>query len=185
MREKTSFTEVFFCRRRTFYDYTVFRCCAFSVSAFPPCVPCVTAFSAPPCSKSAVFPVLPAPLCRRVPLPTSLYCRAFFRLTRFTAAAPLFCRRQKILLRDTQKKHPQCAKHRRCKLKLKQSNYSLIAITTPEPTVLPPSRIAKRSPFSIAMGLRSSTSISTLSPGMHISVPSGREITPVTSVVLK
>ena len=64
-------------------------------------------------------------------------------------------------------------------------NYSLIAITAPEPTVLPPSRIAKRRPTSIAIGVISSTSISTLSPGMHISVPSGREITPVTSVVLK
>ena len=31
----------------------------------------------------------------------------------------------------------------------------------------------------------SSTFISTLSPGMHISVPSGRVIVPVTSVVLK
>ena len=40
-------------------------------------------------------------------------------------------------------------------------------------------------PFSIAIGVISSTSISTLSPGMHISVPSGRVITPVTSVVLK
>ncbi len=64
-------------------------------------------------------------------------------------------------------------------------NYSLIAITAPEPTVLPPSRIAKRRPTSIAIGVISSTSISTLSPGIHISVPSGREIVPVTSVVLK
>ena len=64
-------------------------------------------------------------------------------------------------------------------------NYSLIAITAPEPTVLPPSRIAKRRPTSIAIGVISSTSISTLSPGIHISVPSGSEIVPVTSVVLK
>ena len=64
-------------------------------------------------------------------------------------------------------------------------NYSLTAVTTPEPTVRPPSRIAKRRPGSIAISLRSSTSISTLSPGMHISVPSGRAMTPVTSVVLK
>ena len=54
-----------------------------------------------------------------------------------------------------------------------------------EPTVLPPSRIAKRRPTSIAIGVISSTSISTLSPGIHISVPSGSEIVPVTSVVLK
>lgn len=62
---------------------------------------------------------------------------------------------------------------------------SPIAATTPEPTVLPPSRIAKRSPCSIAMCLISSTDIVTLSPGMHISTPSGRVMTPVTSVVLK
>ena len=35
------------------------------------------------------------------------------------------------------------------------------------------------------IGVISSTSISTLSPGMHISTPSGRAITPVTSVVRK
>lgn len=64
-------------------------------------------------------------------------------------------------------------------------NYSLIAVTTPEPTVLPPSRIAKRRPSSIAIGVINSTSMVMLSPGMHISVPSGSLITPVTSVVLK
>ena len=58
-------------------------------------------------------------------------------------------------------------------------------ITLPEPTVLPPSRIAKRSPCSIATGWISSTVISTLSPGMHISTPAGSSQTPVTSVVLK
>ena len=61
----------------------------------------------------------------------------------------------------------------------------LMAMTTPEPTVRPPSRIAKRRPVSIAMGVISSTFMSTLSPGMHISVPSGREMMPVTSVVRK
>ncbi len=64
-------------------------------------------------------------------------------------------------------------------------DYWLMPVTTPEPTVRPPSRIAKRRPSSIAMGVISSTSITTLSPGMHISVPSGRVITPVTSVVRK
>ena len=64
-------------------------------------------------------------------------------------------------------------------------DYSLMSMTTPEPTVRPPSRIAKRRPFSMAMGVISSTFISTLSPGMHISVPSGRVMTPVTSVVRK
>ena len=64
-------------------------------------------------------------------------------------------------------------------------NYSMIVATRPEPTVRPPSRIAKRRPCSIATGWISSTVISTLSPGMHISVPSGSSQTPVTSVVLK
>ena len=68
---------------------------------------------------------------------------------------------------------------------LKRKTYSLILMTTPEPTVRPPSRIAKRRPSSMAMGVISSTSISTLSPGMHISVPSGRVMIPVTSVVRK
>ena len=63
--------------------------------------------------------------------------------------------------------------------------YSMIVATRPDPTVRPPSRIAKVRPCSIAIGWISSIVISTLSPGMHISVPSGRVITPVTSVVLK
>ena len=64
-------------------------------------------------------------------------------------------------------------------------DYSMISVTTPDPTVLPPSLIAKRSPSSIAIGVISSIVITTLSPGMHISVPSGSERSPVTSVVLK
>ena len=63
--------------------------------------------------------------------------------------------------------------------------YSIILATAPAPTVLPPSRIAKRRPSSIAIGVISLTSISTLSPGITISTPSGSVITPVTSVVLK
>ena len=63
--------------------------------------------------------------------------------------------------------------------------YSIIVATRPDPTVRPPSRIAKRSPCSIATGWISSIVISTLSPGMHISVPSGSSQTPVTSVVRK
>ena len=74
---------------------------------------------------------------------------------------------------------------RKCYVKYLIVNYSMIAETTPEPTVLPPSRIAKRRPSSQAMGVISSTVMSTLSPGRHISTPAGREITPVTSVVLK
>ena len=66
-----------------------------------------------------------------------------------------------------------------------QTTYARMLETTPEPTVLPPSRIAKRRPSSQAMGVISSTVISTLSPGRHISTPAGSSITPVTSVVLK
>ena len=61
--------------------------------------------------------------------------------------------------------------------------YLTILETTPEPTVLPPSRIAKRRPSSIATGLMSSTVIVTWSPGMTISTPSGSSMEPVTSVV--
>jgi hypothetical protein len=64
-------------------------------------------------------------------------------------------------------------------------NYSMISVTVPAPTVLPPSRIAKRSPFSIAIGAISSISICMLSPGITISTPSGNFATPVTSVVRK
>ena len=65
------------------------------------------------------------------------------------------------------------------------SDYSMIVATRPDPTVRPPSRIANVRPCSIAIGWISSMVISTLSPGMHISVPAGRVITPVTSVVRK
>ena len=61
----------------------------------------------------------------------------------------------------------------------------MISLTTPEPTVRPPSRIANRRPLSMAIGWMSSIVISTLSPGITISVPSGRFETPVTSVVRK
>ena len=60
-----------------------------------------------------------------------------------------------------------------------------IPVTTPAPTVLPPSRIANLKPSSIAIGVISLISIWILSPGITISVPAGRSITPVTSVVLK
>ena len=63
--------------------------------------------------------------------------------------------------------------------------YSMIVATRPDPTVRPPSRIANVRPCSIAIGWISSIVISTLSPGMHISTPSGSSQTPVTSVVLK
>ena len=64
-------------------------------------------------------------------------------------------------------------------------DYSTILATTPAPTVRPPSRIAKRSFSSMAIGVISSTSSSALSPGMIISTPSFRRMIPVTSVVRK
>src|SRR5688572_6842046 len=63
--------------------------------------------------------------------------------------------------------------------------YARISVTTPAPTVRPPSRIAKRSSRSIAIGVISSISICTLSPGITISTPSGSVTEPVTSVVRK
>lgn len=63
--------------------------------------------------------------------------------------------------------------------------YLMIFDTTPAPTVRPPSRIAKRSFSSIAIGAISSTSNFRLSPGITISVPSGSFTVPVTSVVRK
>ena len=70
-------------------------------------------------------------------------------------------------------------------VELHSSSYEIISVTTPDPTVRPPSRIAKRTPLSIAIGAISSISIAILSPGITISVPSGSLQTPVTSVVLK
>src|SRR5579864_175028 len=64
-------------------------------------------------------------------------------------------------------------------------SYLRIFATTPAPTVLPPSRIAKRRPSSIAIGLISSIVILMLSPGMTISTPAGSSMVPVTSVVRK
>ncbi len=63
--------------------------------------------------------------------------------------------------------------------------YSIISAMTPAPTVRPPSRIAKRRPSSIAIGVINSPSKETLSPGMTISTFSGSLTVPVTSVVRK
>jgi len=63
--------------------------------------------------------------------------------------------------------------------------YSMMDVTTPAPTVRPPSRMAKRRPSSIAIGAIRFTTIVMLSPGITISVPSGRSTVPVTSVVRK
>ena len=64
-------------------------------------------------------------------------------------------------------------------------SYPTMLLTTPAPTVRPPSRMAKRSPSSMAMGVINSTETVVLSPGIHISVPPGSVTTPVTSVVRK
>lgn len=64
-------------------------------------------------------------------------------------------------------------------------SHSIIFDTVPAPIVLPPSRIAKRIPSSIAIGTSNSAASSMLSPGITISVPAGRVTVPVTSVVRK
>src|SRR5207247_8830564 len=61
--------------------------------------------------------------------------------------------------------------------------YLMTSVTTPAPTVLPPSRMANRRPCSIPIGSPSVISITTLSPGIVISTPSGSFTSPVTSVV--
>src|SRR6266566_8997237 len=61
--------------------------------------------------------------------------------------------------------------------------YCTTSLMVPAPTVCPPSRMAKRKPFSIATGVISSITSCTLSPGITISVPDGSSATPVTSVV--
>src|SRR4026208_1279412 len=58
----------------------------------------------------------------------------------------------------------------------KSDLYSTISETVPAPTVRPPSRIAKRRPFSMAMGAISSTTICVLSPGMIIPPPPVGEV---------
>ena len=63
--------------------------------------------------------------------------------------------------------------------------YLLIFVTTPAPTVLPPSLIAKFNFSFIAIGVINFTVNLASSPGITISVPDGRVTSPVTSVVLK
>ena len=86
------------------------------------------------------------------------------------------------------KKGPNLEKEKRARFNrcaYGAQNYAVMSATTPEPTVRPPSRIAKRRPSSIAIGAISLTLMVTLSPGITISVPSGRITSPVTSVVRK
>src|SRR2546422_831566 len=56
---------------------------------------------------------------------------------------------------------------------ISRTAYSVISVTTPAPTVRPPSRIANRNSFSIATGVIRSIVIVTLSPGITISTPAG------------
>ncbi len=67
----------------------------------------------------------------------------------------------------------------------KPCTYLTISVTTPAPTVRPPSRIAKRNSFSMAISFCNSTSTVMLSPGITISTPAGNVTEPVTSVVRK
>src|SRR5437879_11930783 len=62
-------------------------------------------------------------------------------------------------------------------------SYFQIFVTTPAPTVRPPSRIANRNCSSIAIGVISSIVIFVLSTGITISTRAGRSIVTVTSVV--
>src|SRR5690606_21147089 len=75
--------------------------------------------------------------------------------------------------------------HQPCACAHGVSGHLMIFATTPAPTVRPPSRIAKRRPSSIAIGLISAATVFTLSPGITISVPSGSVTAPVMSVVRK
>ena len=63
--------------------------------------------------------------------------------------------------------------------------YLIILVTTPAPTVLPPSLIAKFKFSFIAIGVINLTVNLPSSPGITISVPEGNVTSPVTSVVLK
>ena len=134
---------------------------------------------------------------RRRPIVVAKSAELRFRLTAKTAPAPLLLLSQSGPLRWARFGSPSWGPEGGRTIPwqkeipatwrgfLKGVNYSSMSITTPEPTVRPPSRMAKRRPFSMAMGVISSTFMSTLSPGMHISVPSGRVMMPVTSVVRK
>jgi hypothetical protein len=70
-----------------------------------------------------------------------------------------------------------------CHTNLPAFYYSIILVTTPAPTVRPPSRMANFEPCSNATGTISSTVRFTLSPGITISTPSGSAMFPVTSMV--
>ena len=68
---------------------------------------------------------------------------------------------------------------------LLQGDHSTMRVTRPAPTVLWPSRTAKRDPSSIAIRWSNSTVSSALSPGITMSSPSLSSTVPVMSVVRK
>ena len=70
-------------------------------------------------------------------------------------------------------------------LPIELRSYLIIFVTTPAPTVLPPSLMAKFKFWLIAIGVINFTLNFPSSPGITISVPDGRVTSPVTSVVLK
>ena len=70
-------------------------------------------------------------------------------------------------------------------LPIELRSYLIIFVTTPAPTVFPPSRMAKFKFWLIAIGVINFTLNFPSSPGITISVPEGRVTSPVTSVVLK
>ena len=70
-------------------------------------------------------------------------------------------------------------------LPIELRSYLIIFVTTPAPTVFPPSLMAKFKFWLIAIGVINLTLNFPSSPGITISVPEGRVTSPVTSVVLK
>jgi hypothetical protein len=70
-------------------------------------------------------------------------------------------------------------------LPIELRSYFIIFVTTPAPTVFPPSLMAKFKFWLIAIGVINFTLNFPSSPGITISVPDGRVTSPVTSVVLK
>ena len=70
-------------------------------------------------------------------------------------------------------------------LPIELRSYLIILVTTPAPTVLPPSLMAKFKFWLIAIGVINLTLNFPSSPGITISVPDGRVTSPVTSVVRK
>ena len=141
-----AFTKLFQFQFRTALCYTN-TCPVVSLAALSTLKPDILPFALPFSHK--VFPTEQARLLEKhilsLKMPNNL---DFSEASTFTFAPLLVTGRGQRLFRDAQAR---------------------IFVTTPAPTVLPPSRIAKRRPSSIAIGEIISTSIVILSPGIHIS----------------